>query len=190
MYFRYFVCLPLEKCIALLLNNLNLIPFTRGCFVFSLVEIGTVVLEKRIFKFRQFQYLRRIPSFENTWIPFTQGCIVPSLVEIGAVVLEEKILKHSSMYFRCFLIFYLGKGRGRLLVFEKENSLYPRMLCAKFGWNWPSTWFLRRRWKCEKFADTRTADNRRSEKLSWAFSSGELKKQHFYLGKIMSKTFR
>ena len=29
------------------------IPFTQGCFVPSLVEIGSVVLEKKIFKFRQ-----------------------------------------------------------------------------------------------------------------------------------------
>ena len=57
--------LPLEKCIALHLNNLNLISSTRGCFVFSLVEIGTVVLEKRIFKFRQC-IIKRGPLFENT----------------------------------------------------------------------------------------------------------------------------
>ena len=39
-------------------------------------------------------------------------------------------------------------------------------------------WF-RRRWKCEKFTDRRTdkqtTDERWSEKLTWAFSSGELK---------------
>ena len=29
------------------------IPFTQGCFVPNLVEIGPVVLEKKIFKFRQ-----------------------------------------------------------------------------------------------------------------------------------------
>ena len=29
------------------------IPFTQGCFVPSLVEIGSVVLEKKILKFRQ-----------------------------------------------------------------------------------------------------------------------------------------
>ena len=75
------------------------IPFTQGCFVPSLVEIGSVVLAKRIFQFHQclfslFQnYIPlekwRCPSFEQTWIPFTQGCFVPSLAEIGPVVLEK-----------------------------------------------------------------------------------------------------
>ena len=105
------------------------------------------------------------------------------------------------------------------------------MLCAKFGWNWPSSsggedffnfvnvfslfrnylplekgralhlnklefplpkdalcqvwlklaqWFWRRRWKCEKFTTTTTTtttttDKFWSEKLTWAFGSGELK---------------
>ena len=38
-------------------------------------------------------------------------------------------------------------------------------------------WFWRKRWKCEKFTDRQTdgqTDDRRSEKLTWAFSSGEL----------------
>ena len=37
-------------------------------------------------------------------------------------------------------------------------------------------WFCRRRCKCKKFMDRRT-DDRRSEKLTWAFSQGELKKK-------------
>ena len=62
----------------------------------SFVEIGLVVLEKKIFKFRKYILLFHNylplekgcdPSFEQTWIPFTQGCFVPSLVEIGPVVL-------------------------------------------------------------------------------------------------------
>ena len=118
---------------------------------------------------------------------------------------------------------------------------HPRMLCAKFGWNWPSgsgeedfldfinvfllignylplekggsfhlnklespslkealcqiwlklaQWFWRRRWKCEKLTTTTktttattttttttTTDKGQiwSEKLTWAFCSGELK---------------
>ena len=43
----------------------------------------------------------------------------------------------------------------------KKNPLYPRMLCAKFGWS------------CEEDVYSQT-DNRQSEKLSWAFSQGEL----------------
>ena len=36
------------------------------------------------------------PSFEQSWIPFTQGCFVPSLVEIGPVLQEEKSLRHRQ----------------------------------------------------------------------------------------------
>ena len=90
--------LPLEKGRALHLNNLE--SLIQGYFVPSLVEIGPVVLEKKIFKSCQFIFINsqlsplwegRGPSFEQTWFPFTQGCFVPSLVEIGSVVLEKKI---------------------------------------------------------------------------------------------------
>ena len=57
------------------------------------------------------------PSFEQTWIPFTQGYLVPILVEIGQVVLEKKM----------------------------------------------------KMWKVY-----RQTDDRRLEKLTWAFSSGKL----------------
>ena len=49
MYFRYFVIIPPP-----LVNGRGLsfeqtwIPFTQGCFVLSLVEIGSVVLEKKM----------------------------------------------------------------------------------------------------------------------------------------------
>ena len=100
MYFRY-LCnyLSLEKGGALYLNNLES-PFTQGHFMPSLVEIGPVVLEKKIFKRCQFIFSisqlshlweRSGHSFEQTWIPFTQEYFVPSMVEIGPVVLEKKM---------------------------------------------------------------------------------------------------
>ena len=66
----------------------------------SLVEIGPLVLEKKVFKSCQFIFIisqlsplweGHGPSFEQTWIPFTQEYFVPSLVEIGPVVLEKKM---------------------------------------------------------------------------------------------------
>ena len=129
---------------------------------------------------------------------------------------------------------YLPLEKRGTLHLNKLESLHPRMLFAKFGWNWPSgsgdkrflnfvdvfslfrnylplekggalhlnklespspknalcqvwlklaQWFWRRRWKCEKFTDgqtdRQTTDNRWSEKLTWAFSSGELKTRCF-----------
>ena len=80
---------------------------------------------------------RGCPSFEQTWINFPQGCFVQSLVEIGPVVLEKNIFWILSMYFCYFIIISPWK---KVLPFLRMNlnSLPPRMLCAKFGWNWPS----------------------------------------------------
>ena len=102
----------------------------------SLVEICPVVLEKKIFKYFQYNLTfsllsplgkGRDPSLEETWIPPTQVCFVPSLVEIGPVVLEKRL----------------------------------------------------KMWKVYRRTDTQmheqTKDNMRSKKLTWAFSSGELK---------------
>ena len=56
------------------------------------------------------------------------------------------------------------------------NPLHPRMFFAKFGWNWPGG-----SWKevenRKRRTDRQTTDERWSEKLTWAFSSGELKRQ-------------
>ena len=60
----------------------------------------------------------------NNLNPLPQGCFVPNLVEIGPVVLEKKI----------------------------------------------------KMWKVYGQTDTRTTNDRRSEKLTWAFGSGELKR--------------
>ena len=69
--------------------------------------------------------------FVKSWVPFTQGCFVPSLVEIGRMVLEKKIF---------YLLKYFTSPRKRAwpFIWTNLNPLYPRMLCAVFGWNWPS----------------------------------------------------
>ena len=43
----------------------------------------------------------------------------------------------SSMYFHYFVIISPWKRVGPF-IWTNLNSLHPRMLCAKFGWNWPS----------------------------------------------------
>ena len=69
------------------------IPFTQGCTVEGLVEIGPVVLEKKIFNFCQYILFGKgqSSSFEQTWIPFIKECFLPSFVEIDPVVLEKKM---------------------------------------------------------------------------------------------------
>ena len=57
----------------------------------SLIKIGPVVLEKKVFKFPQSIFAISLwPFYEQTDIFFTQGCFVLRLAEIGPAVLEKK----------------------------------------------------------------------------------------------------
>ena len=76
-------------------------------------------------------------SFEQIWIPFTRGYFVPSLVEIRPVVLEMKIVRSCQFIFIISQLSPLWKKRGPLFV-KNFDSLFPEILCAMFGWNWPS----------------------------------------------------
>ena len=109
MYFLIFCnYLHFEKGMTLHLKKKYWIIFTQECFVPTFVEVGPVVLEKKIFNSCQFIFfisqLSAIwdglgPSFEQTWILLTQGCFVPSLIEIDLVVLEKKTFKfHQCIY--------------------------------------------------------------------------------------------
>ena len=102
----------------------------------SLDEIGHVVFEKKILKFRDillanpnYLPLEKCVTlyFNKTWIPFTEGCIVLNLVEIGPVVLEKKMKMWK--------------------VYDNVNNN----------------------------ANNNDNDKFWSEKLTWAFGSGELK---------------
>ena len=57
---------------------------------------------------------------------------MPNLDKIGPVVLEKKILKF------CFSVIISTWKRTWSSTWIKLNSHYPRMLCAKFGRNWPT----------------------------------------------------
>ena len=87
--------------------------------------------------------------------------------------------KHSVISGCITALSPLGKGRDP--SFEQIwIPHHPRLLCAKFGgWNWPrgsgeedeNVKSLRTHGQ----TDRQTTDDRRSEKLTWAFSSSELK---------------
>ena len=49
----------------------------------------------------------------------------------------EEDFKISSMYFHYFVIISPLKRAGPF-IWTKLNPLHLRMLCTKFGWNWPS----------------------------------------------------
>ena len=50
---------------------------------------------------------------------------------------EEDFFLISSMYFHYFVIISPCKRAGPF-IWTNLNPLHPRMLCAKFGWNWLS----------------------------------------------------
>jgi hypothetical protein len=83
--------------------------------------------------------------------------------------------------FSKFLLFchYLPLGKGVVLhLYNSESSLHKDDLCQL--WLKLTKRFWRRSWKCKCLTDRRqtarqTTYKRRSEKLTWAFSSGELK---------------
>ena len=115
---------------------------------------------KKILKYFQFYFTisllsplgkERGPSFEHTLILSTQRCFVQSLVQIGPVVLEKTILKYFQFNFTFLLFSPLGEGLGPAFeqtwilstqawpfIWTNLNSLHPKMLCAKFGSNWPT----------------------------------------------------
>ena len=113
----------------------------------------------------------------SIWIPFTQWCFVPSMVEIDPVVLKKEIL---SMYFR-YIISISPWKRGTFHLNKFESS--PKDTLCQF-WLKLAQWFWRRRRICEKYktattttttTTTMTNNGQQSEKLTWAFGSGELK---------------
>ena len=75
---------------------------------------------------------RAQPFIWKNWMPYTKECFMPSLVEISA--LEKNILKFRQ----CILpfLYHLPLERGVASIWTNWNPLYPRMFCAKFGWNW------------------------------------------------------
>jgi hypothetical protein len=84
------------------------------------------------------------------------------------------------MYFYSFAIISPWRGAIQFL-WTNLNPLHPRMICAKFGYNWSSgsgeeVENVKVYRRTDRQTDRRTPDNGRSEKLTWAFSSGELKR--------------
>ena len=82
-------------------------PSTLGCFVPSLVEIGTW-FRRRFSNFvNVFSLFRYHPSlFQQIRSPFTKGCFVLSFFEIGQVVLGKTIFQFRQCIF--VILFLLG----------------------------------------------------------------------------------
>ena len=123
-------------------------------------------------------HLRSMNTFEQSYY-YIYYKIGPILVEIGPVVSEKKIFFNLSMYFCYFVSISSWKIAGPFIC-SNLNSLHQCMFCTMFGWNWPSgsgedenvksSCQQRRQWRQQ------TMDKFWSEKLTWAFSSGECAK--------------
>ena len=83
---------------------------------------------------------------------------------------RRRFLNFVNFFFALFCN-YLPLNRAWPFIWINLNPFHPRMFYAKFGWNWPSG--SREEVEDVKFTDWQMPDNRCSEKLTWAFSSGE-----------------
>ena len=130
-----------------------------------------------------FRYFWIIYPWERAW-PFIWTNLNPNhprilCVKCGWSWLSgsgEEYFLITSKYFRYFRN-HLFLERTWSFIWTNLNSHHPRKLCARFGWNWHSGSGDNenvKRWQ----TDGQTTDDRRSEKLSWAFSSDKLKGKH------------
>ena len=72
------------------------------------------------------------PSFKKKFE--CQGCFIPNSVEIGPVVLENNV----ANVFYCYFVIISPLEKGLAFAWPNLNSLYQRMVCAKFDWKWSS----------------------------------------------------
>ena len=167
---------PLERG-TFLWTNLNVL--TYGCFAPILVDIGMVVHEKKIFIFCQCSSsILLLSPFGKEQGPLFEkemNSLHPRMLCVGfgwnwPSGSGERFLD----FFNVLLLFhyYLPCKRAWPFIWTNLNPTHPRMLYVKFDWNWPSG-------SGEEFLIfpqcIQTLDKRWSEKLTWAFSSGELK---------------
>ena len=130
------------------------VPFAQGFFVPSLVEIGSVILKGKIFKFPHCMFaVSLISLFGKGRGPFFLtnlnshhlldciGCFVPSLYKIGSVLLEYIFFK----FFNVFSLFrnYLPLEKGVAFHLNKLESPLSKDALSQV-WLKLDRWFWRR----------------------------------------------
>ena len=135
MHFHYNPLLsPLERRCDRSFQHTR-VPFTQGYSVPSLVEIGQVVLEKKIFKSRQCIF--------SMWLVFPlEKCMALNLNKFEFPLSKNTLcnvwLKLAQQFWRRFskvvniFQFFLWSSL-RKRARSKTNPFNPRMVCAKFG---------------------------------------------------------
>ena len=95
----------------------------------------------------------------------------------------------TNVLCKVWLKFILWFWRRLLNWIELKKNLYPQYQRMFYAIGLLVYWLWRRRWKREKSSQIDECTNRHSEKLNWAFSSGELKTiTHLILIQVMPKT--
>ena len=127
--------------------------FTQGRFVPNLVEIGPVVLGRKIFKLGKYifailSYLSlekgHDPSFEQISVPNFRQHKSPSpkddLCQVWLNLAQWFWGRGFLNFVNVFSLFCNNLPLQQDLALHLNNfqSPSPRMICAKFGWNWPS----------------------------------------------------
>jgi hypothetical protein len=187
-FYSFAIISPWRRVSPFIWTNLN--PLSPGWFVICLhVKIDPVVSEYKIFKWPHrifiFLWLSPLwkghdPLFVQTWIPFLQF----------KDNLHQVWLKLAHWFLRRFLdiccVFLLFRYYLLLQNLHVKKLESPPLKDDLYQvWFQLDQWFCRRSRKCKSLQidrrtdgrrDRRATDNGRSEKLTWAFSSGELKK--------------
>ena len=157
------------------------IPFTKGCFVPSLLESGPVVWLKVAQWFCRFFNFFNLFLLFQSYLPLEKGVALyfiklvsssskDALCQVWLKSALWFLRKRFLNFFNIFLLFcnYLPLVKGVALYSKKLESPSPKdALCQV--WLKLALWFLRRRWKCEKFTDDGQQANRKAHLTELSF---------------------
>ena len=133
--------LPLEKSGALHLNKLSS-PSPKDALCLVWLKLA------QWFWRRFFNFVNVFSLFHNYFLLEKSGALhlnklAPPSPKDALCQVEDFLI--LSMYFRYFLVIISPWKRAGPFFWTNLNPLFPRMLCAKFCWNWPmAKWFWRR----------------------------------------------
>ena len=120
------------------------------------------------------------PSFNKVIHPSPKDALCYVWLKLAYWFWKKWFLSFGSV-FSLFLYY---------IPLEKAGALHSKMICAKTGWNWPSGSGE----EDENVKSVRQQQQRRgttdifwSEKLTWAFGSGELKGKMCHIAHLIEK---
>ena len=120
--------------------------FTQGCFATSLNAISPVVLEGKIFKnwskcFWCVEIIspwKRVgPSYVQLKYPSPKNALCHVWLKLIKWSWKRRILNVVNLFCYFVQVSISPWKKGVALNLNKLNPLYPMMLFAKLGWNWP-----------------------------------------------------